>query len=95
MNTKEIQQAVENNETMFVDGFDDAIIGLDTSGDVFRVIYDREKMIDILRDRDRMDLDEAIDYLEYNVWGAYVGEGTPIYAHEGNKEGVLELMSQL
>ena len=95
MNTKEIQQAVENNETMFVDGFDDAIIGLDTSGDVFRVIYDREKMIDILRDRDRMDLDEAIDYLEYNVWGAYVGEGTPIYAHEGSKERVLELMSQL
>ena len=95
MNTKEIQQAVENNETMFVDGFDDAIIGLDTSGDVFRVIYDREKMIDILRSRDRMDLDEAIDYLEYNVWGAYVGEGTPIYAHEGGKERVLELMSQL
>ena len=95
MNTKEIQQAVENNETMFVDGFDDAIIGLDTSGDVFRVIYDRDKMIDILRDRDRMDLDEAIDYLEYNVWGAYVGEGTPIYAHEGGKERVLELMSQL
>jgi len=86
---------VENNETMFVDGFDDAIIGLDTSGDVFRVIYDREKMIDILRSRDRMDLDEAIDYLEYNVWGAYVGEGTPIYAHEGGKERVLELMSQL
>ena len=95
MNMKEIQQAVENNETMFADGFDDAIIGLDTSGDVFRVIYDREKMIDILRDRDRMDLDEAIDYLEYNVWGAYVGEGTPIYAHEGGKERVLELMSQL
>lgn len=83
------------NETMFVDGFDDAIIGLDTSGDVFRVIYDRERMINILRSRDRMDLDEAIDYLEYNVWGAYVGEGTPIYAHEGSKERVLELMSQL
>lgn len=86
---------MRNDETMLVDGFDDAIIGLDTSGDVFRVIYDREKMIDILRSRDRMDLDEAIDYLEYNVWGAYVGEGTPIYAHEGSKERVLELMSQL
>lgn len=95
MNTKEIQQAMASNETMFADGFDDAIIGLDTSGEIFRVIYDRDKMIDILRDRDRMDLDEAIDYLEYNVWGAYVGEGTPIYAHEGSKERVLELMSQL
>ena len=52
-------------------------------------------MIDMLRYRDSMELDEAIDYLEYNVWGAYVGEGTPIYAHEGGKERVLELMSQL
>ena len=86
---------MRNDETIFVDGFDDAIIGLDTSGEVFRVIYDRDKMIDILRDCDRMYLDEAIEYLEYNVWGAYVGEGTPIYAHEGNKERVLELMSQL
>ena len=86
---------MRDDETLFVDGFDDAIIGLDTTGDVFRVIYDRDKMIDMLRYRDSMELDEAIDYLEYNVWGAYVGEGTPIYAHEGGKERVLELMSQL
>ena len=86
---------MRDGETLFVDGFDDAIIGLDTTGEVFRVIYDRDKMIDMLRYRDSMELDEAIDYLEYNVWGAYVGEGTPIYAHEGGKERVLELMSQL
>ena len=86
---------MRDDETLFVDGFDDAIIGLDTTGEVFRVIYDRDKMIDMLRYRDSMELDEAIDYLEYNVWGAYVGEGTPIYAHEGGKERVLELMSQL
>ena len=49
MNTKETQQAMASNETMFVDGFDDAIIGLDTSGEVFRVIYDRDRMIDMLR----------------------------------------------
>jgi len=84
-----------NKETLLADGFDDAIIGLDTSQEVFRVIYDRDKMIDMLRYRDGMDLEEAIEYLEYNVWGAYVGEGTPIYAHEGGKERVLELMSQL
>ncbi len=95
MNTKETQQAMASNETMFVDGFDDAIIGLDTTGEVFRVIYDRDRMIDMLRYRDGMDTEEAIEYLEYNMWGAYVGEGTPIYAHEGGKERVLELMSQL
>ena len=82
------------NETMLVEGYDDAIIGLDSSGDVFRVIYDREKMVEMLEE-DGMSSEEAWDYLEYNVFGAYVGEGTPIYAHAGGKERVLELMSQL
>ena len=83
-----------SNETMFADGFDDAIIGLDTTGEVFRVIYDRDKMAQRLEE-DGMSSEEAWEYLEYNVFGAYVGEGTPIYAHEGGKERVLELMSQL
>ena len=29
-----------------------------------------------------MELDEAIEYLEFNTWGAYVGEQTPIYVDE-------------
>jgi len=92
---KRIQQAMESNkETMLVEGYDDAIIGLDTSGDVFRVIYDREKMVEMLEE-DGMSSEEAWDYLEYNVFGAYVGEGTPLYVHAGGKERVLELMSQL
>ena len=83
------------DQTLLADGFDDAIIGLDTSGDVFRVIYDRNKMVDVLMERDEMSLEEAVEYLDYNVFSAYVGEGTPIYGYEGGKERVLELMSQL
>ena len=84
-----------NNQTLLADGFEDAIIGLDTSNEVFRVIYDKEKMINILMCRDNMDIEEAIEHLEYNVWGAYVGEGTPIYGYEGNHNRILELISQL
>ena len=80
---------------MLADGFEDAIIGLDASSEVFRVIYDKEKMIDILVQRDEMTVEDAIEHLEYNVWGAYVGEGTPIYAYEGNHDRILEYMSQL
>jgi hypothetical protein len=82
------------DQTLLADGFDDAIIGLDTSGDVYRVIYDRNKMVDILT-QDGMSLEEAMEHLDYNVFNAYVGEGTPIYGYEGGKERVLELMSQL
>jgi hypothetical protein len=51
-------------------------------------------MVEMLEE-DGMSSEEAWDYLEYNVFGAYVGEGTPLYVHAGGKERVLELMSQL
>ena len=30
-------------------------------------------------ERDEMDYNEAVEFLEYNVIGAYVGEKTPVY----------------
>ena len=86
---------MENNETMLADGFDAAIIGLDTSNEVFRVVYDKDKMIEILIESDDMSYEDAIEYLEYNVFNTYMGEGTPIYVHGGSHERILELMSQL
>jgi len=58
------------------DGFDNAIIGVDAN--VERIVYDKQKMLDILI-AEGMDDDDAIEHLEYNVWCAYVGENTPIY----------------
>lgn len=86
---------MDNQDTMLADGFEDAIIGLDTTNEVFRVIYDRNKMVDILKSRDDMTTAQAMEYLEYNVFNTYVGEGTPIYAYEGGHDRILELMSIL
>jgi hypothetical protein len=60
------------------DGFSDAIIGTTTDG---RFIYDAHKMVDILVARDGMAPEEACEYLEFNTFSAYVGEGTPIYVY--------------
>jgi hypothetical protein len=84
-----------DNQTMLANGFEAAIIGLDTSNEVFRVVYDKDKMIDILVESDAMLQEDAIEYLEYNVFNTYLGEGTPIYVHGGSHERILELMSQL
>lgn len=58
------------------DGFNSAIIGVDNAAE--RVVYDKHKMIEILIEQGMTD-EEAIEYLEYNVWCAYVGKHTPIY----------------
>jgi hypothetical protein len=43
-----------------------------------KIVYDIDKVIDILI-KDGMSVDEAIEYYEYNIAGAYVGENTPSF----------------
>lgn len=62
-------------ELMYADGFNEAIIGLERRE--MRVIYSVEKCIEILM-RD-MTEEEAIDYFDFNVRYAYIGEKTPIW----------------
>lgn len=64
------------SEALFADQFDDAIVGVQLEWE--RVIYDKGRMVEILSREGLTDL-EAIEYLEYNVWGAYLGLHTPIY----------------
>lgn len=64
-------------EFLQADGFDDAIIGLEPlSG---KVIYDIDLMVEVLITQEELSHQDAIEYLDYNVLNAYVGENTPIY----------------
>lgn len=59
--------------------FDVAIVGLaDRIGMDTVVVYDTTKIIDILEE-EGMDREEATEYYEFNIIGAYVGERTPIF----------------
>jgi hypothetical protein len=63
-------------ELLQADGFDDAIIGIEPlSG---KVIYDIDKMVIVLN-REGLSSEEAIEYLDYNVLNAYVGENNENY----------------
>ena len=68
-----------NPEALLADGLDDALAGFDTQG---RAIYFADGIIGILMERDGMTLDEAIEFFEFNIASAYVGEYTPIYMWE-------------
>ncbi len=65
------------------DGFDAAILGIGRrAGADDILVYDYEQCVAVLI-MDGMSDEEAIEYLEYNVVGAYVGEGTPMFVHVG------------
>ena len=85
-------------QTLFADGFDNAILGLAHEWvDVPRVVYSKSKMIDCLT-KEGMSFEDAVEYLEFNVWGAYIGKGTPIYSDDLNgnaRNGVEELLEMM
>jgi hypothetical protein len=57
------------------DGFDEAIIGIDSNE--MRLIYSVSKCIQILcRD---MNEEEAVEFFDFNIRGSYVGDKTPIW----------------
>jgi hypothetical protein len=61
------------------DGFDAAIVGLvERFGMGPVVLYDRQKCIEVLLGQG-MDHDGAEEYFDFNVAGAWVGEGTPAF----------------
>ena len=68
-----------NPDAMLVDGHDDALAGYDTQG---RAIYFIDLIIHTLVERDNMTLEEAYEFFDFNIAGAYVGEYTPIYMYE-------------
>ena len=84
-----------SDQTMFADGFEKAVIGFQWEGDILRVVYDKKIMLDILTENEDMTIEDAIEYLEYNVYCAYVGEGTPIYIETANYEEVIEFVKSI
>lgn len=64
---------------LLADGFDDAILGVaERCGQPTLVAYDRSRCIDILVAQG-MDREEAEEFFEFNVAGAWVGEQTPVW----------------
>ena len=62
---------------LHADGFEEALLGFAQQFNKEFAVYDRAMCIEILA-RD-MSLDEAEEFFEYNVIGAYVGEFTPAF----------------
>ena len=62
---------------LLADGLEDAFIGVSCGFGPNKAIYDWDKCVDIFMTRDKMTYEEAVEWIDYNVTGAYVGEQTP------------------
>ena len=65
---------------ILLDGFNDAIIGIvEEFGNGPRVLYSKNKILQILEDRDGMTIFEAVEFYDYNILGLFAGEQNPIF----------------
>jgi molybdopterin-guanine dinucleotide biosynthesis protein len=76
---EKIFEVYKNVNLVLVDGFDDAILGVDEES--HRVIYSIDKCLQILLEKG-MESTEAVEYFEFNVSGSYVGDKTPIWCDD-------------
>ena len=79
MNT--LEQILENyydQDFLIADGFNEAVIGVEINS--MCLIYSVSKCLEILEEH--MSEEDAIEYFEYNVSSAYVGEQTPIWCYD-------------
>jgi len=78
MNREEIEEI--NPEALLCDGFNEAIIGMAERINLGPIVaYDVDKMLKIMVERDGMTYEEAMEYFDYNILGAWLGENTPVY----------------
>ena len=76
----EIREYIEGSEMLTLDGFDDCILGIsERCGSEDVLAYDRDKIIQSLAHKNGMTEEEAEEFFSFNISGAYMGEGTPVF----------------
>jgi formylmethanofuran dehydrogenase subunit E len=74
-----LMEVLAEEECLTADGFDAALVGCTYGANVVAV-YDIQRMIEVLVN-EGMEHDDAVEFLEYNVVSAYLGEKTPLYVN--------------
>lgn len=72
-----LMEILADEEALLADGFEDALVGY-SNGPNLVAVYDYSMCVHILME-DNMTYEQALEYMEFNVVNAYVGEKTPIF----------------
>jgi hypothetical protein len=76
-----------NPEALLADGFEKAYIGyVENFNESAVAVYSRYRCIVILMMRDGMNYEDAMEFFDFNVAGAYVGKYTPLFLEDLQKQ---------
>lgn len=76
---EEVVQHAGSDDLLFLDGYDDCLLGIvERFGMAPVAVYDKDKIIQSLM-RSGSTYEEAVEYFEFNMIGAWVGDTTPAF----------------
>lgn len=75
---------------LFINGFEQAIVGHGVQVNRTVVVYDYVECIRIAMDRHSLSMDDAIEYVE-GIIGSWVGEEPPVFLHKGDYNAVRHI----
>jgi len=82
------------DKTLLIDGADKAICGLvHRCGQVPIVIYEHNKLVKHFI-QSGMSLEDAQEWIEFNIIGAWVGNGTPGILFKANASSIKEQLDE-
>jgi hypothetical protein len=82
------------DKTLRIDGCDEAIVGVGCRcGQPLVVVYDRDKLIQHFH-KEGMTLEEAEEWVSYNIEGAWLGEGTPVIMEAASPKEILDRIEE-
>ena len=61
------------------DGCEKALLGFGHQFNTPVAVYSKDRCLHVLMDRDGMSREDAEDFFDFNVAGAWVGEGMPVF----------------
>tara|TARA_R100000353_G_scaffold7127_2_gene9058 strand:+ start:725 stop:964 length:240 start_codon:yes stop_codon:yes gene_type:complete len=72
-------------------GFDSAVIGVGERNNTdSMIVYDYNKMVNVLMTRDGMTYEEAGEYIDFNIVGSWIGDTTPIIVNKKSMKQIEE-----
>jgi hypothetical protein len=73
------KQLGEEETILLADGLENAFLGIGRQFTHPVAIYSYKKVIKGLMRDHRMDRESAVEYFDYNIAGAFVGDQTPVF----------------
>ena len=61
------------------DGFEKALLGFGYQFNTPVAVYSKDRCLHVLMERDGMSREDALEFFDFNVAGAWVGEGMPVF----------------